>query len=197
MAICSSLLTLQTQNAEAGVVYRWVDSIVNLTTGPITGRLVVRDDYWFDGATIVGSGNLENGLAPAIPGIESFTWSAGPIFDFFHTAASQGSGFSWNFDIQLSSTITGGRLYVDDRISTVQLNNMGGASWRVGYMGTDRGGPCFPNNGIACQGGLGTWVLDLSTLPVSEPTSLLLAFAGMFALAGVRSRSLGSFKTEA
>ena len=67
MAICSSLLTLQTQDVEAGVVYRWVDSIVNLTTGPITGRLVVRNDYWFDGATIVGSGNPENGLAPAIP----------------------------------------------------------------------------------------------------------------------------------
>lgn len=202
--------TLSAAPATAGVVYNWVELDRNADLGPVTGRLVVRDDVWR-----LGSWSAEmSGAGPtsmAAFGLESFyayapamgrALEAGPAQCIDHHPNSAefcdaiGLGpeglvisgpLGLGFDLDFGDLLSG-------RIGGAQSGSEGYASFYsefgmpISLIRAGRDGPFdAPCGATECEA-RGVWLIDRSTIPVPEPGSLALVVAALSGFAATRRK---------
>lgn len=199
------LSTLWINTLHAGIIYRWQDIAASPLTGPIEAFLEIAPEYWSMGGTFQYQANSP-GNEIAYFGIDSLYFSAplstempplgfmdpielntdqncaeitlDPLIDcakypdfLNQRMASKGI---WNLDLNFGDTLQGS-LYANDLSTHVRMSSAN-SLWTISSLRSDSLGACFLSE---CSGGTGIWVLDRSTLPVSEPGTLALLGLGL------------------
>ncbi len=190
------LSMLVSSSAWAGVVYNWQTVSANGYPPTFSGQMVIADAAWNSGVInyshprCYDNCHPEGNANPNSP-IETFRFDSfsdafpnryAPIdVDYVIGTGSRNNPLVGDFNLFLAA-IASGSLYVDNAESTLIMSSSGGL-WSISSFESDAGPPCRPS--LSCAGVTGLWVLDLGTIPVSEPSSLALvsqSFALMFSV---------------
>jgi hypothetical protein len=193
-------------HANAGVVFNWVPGTIDPNFSSVTGRLEVTEAAWLagnlnnSGVGVSGStgGLIELrvevvGLYSGLMSIQGIDCATAPmqyagtcaIFNQFGFRFIEDGAGTWNYFINFSgSTLNLSALSYD--IANDQVRVSGGTiDLYRDYGVTLPGLPCQQPGDCRATG---TWLLDTTTVPVPEPTTLALVGLALTGMAIARRR---------
>ena len=190
--------SLAGMHASAGIVYNWVTESFSDSVFAVEGRIEIANSFWPNGTLDVPgiqdpnsrifygcNGSTYVNAAGFYPGCTALTG----IEDFYFNVNNRNSDGAVYFDslkIQASLSVNGasplsGRIAAESALKTnVRLEGAGNINlWTIAAFQSDLGnpGPTGCRQPPYCTGATGRWVIDRTTIPVPEPTTLALVAA--------------------
>jgi len=180
--------------ANAGIVYNWIqESAPESMPYTATGRIEFDPSYWPNGTIELSETCFSSLPPPASP----CGGKPPPQLLDFHFGLNRDSSVDLggrifiiggaHFDINGASPLRGSLFFADDDADLSMSSLEDSPIWRIGLYASDAGPrECFfsPH----CSGATGRWVLDLSSIPVPEPSSAAILGSGLLPLSAFSRR---------
>lgn len=183
LALCGA------SHAQAGVVFNWQTQSYSSSIFAVEGRIEIDASSWTVGQLNVSNGCNGYPYVLASGSMYSGCTVMSGITDFSFRVNNNYSPLSFNslrFTGQLAMAGTAplaGSIFAETNFETdVRMNSAPGTGvWTIMSFQTD-GPPAACQTPPYCSGATGKWLIDASTLPVPEPSSITL-FASAILLA--------------
>jgi hypothetical protein len=172
--IIAALTVAGAANASAGIVYTWETTALSNTIQSIGGTLELADALWPAGSVYHSNWSfcIDCPHRPSPPPeLISFAFNVNGQTVMLYDGRQQGH-LSMDLSVLGASTLIGS-MYMNDTQSHVRMESSLGTLWTITDFRSD--GPTTPDcYSSSCYGATGNWVLDRSSIPVPEPSTLTL-----------------------